>query len=314
MLLKIIIFIVLTSILTLSESYSVVLQIDIWSNLKQLNLEFSDDDKKLIHTIEQKKENAKELIIQAGESGNRADLENAFDELFSASRNLFGIYARYCKIIRDELPENLPPELDRPVNLERRAREKLSKSEILRNQADDTDEFTRAERIYMMTFDLEQLALLHMGRALRLYQDLPVIYAYQWYDDYTIMTGIPQKIITTVNEELKEIKEGPVKEDLAGEQIRHQQPGNGITYIVQIAAHSSEIPEKDIRNIYGGSRQIKVMIEENWYKYYFGPYNTFEEAAKVMKSLDMDNTFLAAYFNGKRIGIGEARKKQAEEK
>lgn len=298
--------------LTLSKSYPVIFQIDIWPNLKHLNLDFSDDDNNLINIIEQRKENAEDMIQQAVEAKNREYMEKAFNELFAASRDLFDIYDEYCKSKMEDLESKLPPELDRPVHLEHLAQEKINESEILRNEAGNANELTRAKKIYMMAFDLDQLALLNKGRALRLYQDLPVIYEYRWYDDYIVMTGSPEGIIGFIYDEPKEKEEITDKKGNDEAQEVIQQPGKGIKYTVQIAAHSSEISEKELSIIYSGNRQIKMMIEDKWYKYYIGPYSTFQEAERVMKSLDMENVFLAAYLDGKRIGIGEARKRQAD--
>lgn len=301
---KILIGILLITSMTVTKLYPNVMQLDIWPYLKQLNPEISDLDLIRINEIERHKENASELISKAVEEENREFLERAYRELFIATRDLFEIYAQNCKTERDGLTDMSLPDLDRPVQLERRAQEKLNKSDILRNEAGNMQDLTRARTFYGMAFDLDQLALLNIARALRIYQDYPVVYAYKWEDDFTAMDSKPDRIIRVI-----EIDEEGEPEGIDREEETLQSPG-GLIYIIQIAAHVNEIPDNELRKIYNGDRQVKMMHEDNWYKYYLGPYTTFEEAEIVMKSLQMRNIFMAAYFNGKRIDIGEAMKMQ----
>lgn len=302
--LLIIIFLILNSFS--SKLYSSEPQLDIWSNLKNLHLEFSDRDQKRLTRIEQRKDNAEGLIAQASSSENREDMGKAFNELFTASRELYDIYERYCKSERDDLPGTLPPELDRAFELESNAQENLNKAEILKDEAENTEELTSAKNIYMMAYDLEQMALLNLGRALRIYQDYPVMYAYDWDDDITIMEDSPERVVRVIKDDDEETVQQEESNDTSG----IKESFEGITYIVQIAAHIREIPEEEIREIYSGNKEVKLMREDNWYKYYFGPYATFEKAEEVMKSLDITNVFIAAYLDGNRIGIGEARDQQ----
>ncbi len=295
-------------VMTFSKSYTADAQLDIWSNLKQLQLGFSDPDSVTIGQIEHRKENASGLVEKAIEEEDNEYIKRAFNELFTASRDLFDVYDQYCKNEREKLSAIPPSEIDRPVKLERRAQEKISKSEIIRSEADNINEFTKLVQMFLVAFDLEQLALLNKGRALRVYQDFPVVYSYQWEYDFTSMEGTPTGITRVINtgEELHEGQEEKIPEA--------KQPGKGISYIIQIAAHVSEIPQNALREIYKGDLPVKMMVEDNWYKYYLGPFDTFKEAGSVMSSLGLNNVFLAAYLNGQRISVGEARKKQAEGK
>jgi hypothetical protein len=48
---------------------------------------------------------------------------------------LFDIYDQYCREERGKIRGNLPPELERPAEFERRARENLDKAETLKVEA-----------------------------------------------------------------------------------------------------------------------------------------------------------------------------------
>jgi hypothetical protein len=307
---KILTGILLISIMTVTNLYPAVMQLDIWPYLKQLKPDISDIDLVRTSEIERHKENASELISKAVEEENREFMERAYRELFLATRDLFEIYSQHCKTERDGLPDMSLPDLDRPVQLERRAQEKINKSDILRNEAGNMQDLTRARTFYGMAFDLDQLALLNIARALRIYQDFPFVYAYKWEDDFTAMDSTPDRIIRVIETGKEGEPEGIDREEIKIPEEENLQSPGGLIYIIQIAAHINEIPDNELRKIYNGGRQVKMMHEDNWYKYYLGPYTTFEEAEIVMKSLPMRNVFVAAYYDGKRIDIGEARKIQ----
>ena len=346
----------------LSPVYS---QLDIWDGLNQLHLEFTEEDNRELKRVEQQREIAYRLIARAVESESLPDLEIAFDELFTAGLTFFEIYDKNSRTERGKHPEEIMDELDRPVKLERMARDYIDKSKVLIDEAENYDEISRSEQLYWMAFDLKQLALLHKGRALRLYQDLPFVYFYQWEDDVTLMTGTPERIIRVINYDTEETAIPGQKDDRLSGQIREpvaqpagqtrepgaqpagqtrepvaqpagqtrepvaqpagqtrgsdrqnqQSPGrlpetNELYYIVQIAAHDREIPDSDLNKIYSGQRTINMIREDGWYKYFLGPCSSFEEADRIMKSLSTRNVFIAAYFEGKRIPVGEARKKE----
>jgi hypothetical protein len=309
--------------------YPSVAQLNLWPYLKQLQLDFSEEDETRIGRIDQHRENAMELVESAFETDNPVYLKRAFDELFTGSRDLFDIYTRYSTNELGRLPGELQSEFDKPFRMARLAQDYLRKSDILRNLAEKATDIDSADIIFLMAFDLDQLALLNKGRSLRMLQDLPVVYYYPWDVDYTSMESTPLRVVTVLDtdlynsddaEESVQVSVNPERETVsanadAGSPDRHGQTmevPETLIYIIQLAAHTSEIPGSSLSRIYSGSRQINLMIEDGWHKYYLGPFSTFEEADKVMKSLQMSNIFLAAYLNGRRIGIGEARKKQGE--
>lgn len=294
-------------ILFLAEPYVASAQLDIWSSLENLHLEFSERDNRKIERINKQKEIADNLTAQASGTSDPEVLEEAFNELFAASYALYDIYHEYCVDIRKSLPSSLPPELDRPVLFEQRAQEYLDKSEVLKSEAKKAEDPARAEHLFLMAHDLELIALLSKARALRIYQDFPVIYSYEWEDDITILREEPEKVVRKINDAAEE---EVVVEELAEESIYETK---GITFIVQIAAHTEEIPQSELNAIYGGNEKIKMMQEEGWYKYYLGPFRNFEEASEIMKILKSDTVFIAAYYDGERISVNEGRRMQSQQ-
>lgn len=302
---KILIFFRLISVIFFTETYLLAYQLDIWPDLKLLQLKFSDADSSAVTTIEQQKRDAENLIDEAVDSGDRAALEKAYEDLFSSTKALYFIYDRNFRSLRENLPAELPEDIERADEFERQSRANMNKSEIVREQASKTEGVTDSRRIYMIALDLEQMALLMKGRALRILQDYPFVYEYRWDRDFAITDGTPLRMV-------REITLTEEKRDLRVQEETDLADAEGISYIIQIAAHSEEISQSELNAIYSGSLKIDMIYEDNWYKYYFGPYRTFEEAEKVMKSLNLRNAFIAAYLNGRRIAVNEARKRQAE--
>jgi hypothetical protein len=279
-------------------------QLPVWDNLKNLHLQFSERDSRRITRIENQKNIADNLVEKASGSQDLALLDKAFNELSAACYALFDIYDQYCREERGKIKGNLPPELERPGEFERRAREYLDKAETLKVEARNADNPVKAEQMFLMAHDLELLALLSKGRALRIYQDFPVIYAYQWEDDITVMREEPEKIVRKIVETQEDTVLVNIPPDEIADEIK------GITFIVQIAAHIEQIPQAELNTFYSGSMEVKMMLEEGWYKYYLGPFRSFDEADKIMRSLDISNVFIAAYSDGQRISVSEGRRLQ----
>ncbi len=289
----------------LCNPYNAIAQLDIWPYLKHLDLNFSEDVSNKIEYIYQEKDKSDELISLAAEENRRELLEEAFSRLFSASNALYEIYGSCSKNTLSELPETMPAEFDRPFEFERHAENNMKKSGIIRNEAEKAEGFTESFRLYEMAFDLELIALLSKGRALRIYQDYPIIYEYPWDDDFTVMDGKPVRALRVI-----EIDHDEMDRDIEAADLTEKE---GISFIVQIAAHSEELSKSEINSIYSGAMDVNLIFEDNWYKYYLGPFERFEEAERVMKNLNIRNTFIAAYMDGKRLSVGEARRRQAQQ-
>lgn len=286
------------------NSYSAFAQLDIWPHLKHLQLSFNKDVTDSLNIITTNIARAERLIKAAAETGDREILVQAFSDLFASCQVMYGIYDRSSRSRRRELPSSLPEELRKIDDLKHMAEANMNKSLVIKKEAEKTENIKELIALYYVAYDLEMLALLNKGRVLRVMQDYPVIYEYVWDHDMTVMDGLHIRIIREVIGE--EETYDPEKEEY---DLKDTQ---GVSFVVQIAAHTSEIAGNDLRSIYSGNLEIKMIHEENWYRYYLGPWNTFEEAEKVFNMVNLRNAFISGYHNGKRIGVAEARRRQAQ--
>ncbi len=287
------------------KPYNAFAQLDIWPYLKQLELNFPEDIGNRIEDIYKQKDKLSKIISDASEENEMEMLEEAFSRLFSLSNSLYEIYDSYSKKILSEIPEPLPVEFDRPLEFERRAENNMKKAAIIRREAGKNEDFTESLQLYEMALDLEMIALLNKGRALKIYQDYPVIYEYPWDEDFTVMDGSPVRALRVIE----------IDRDLLEERVKPTDLTEieGVAFIIQIAAHSEKLSEAEIKSIYSGDMDVNMIYEDNWYKYYLGPWERYEEAEKVNKTLNIRNAFIAAYIDGKRLSVSEARRRQARQ-
>ncbi len=284
--------------------YTSAAQLNIWPHLKSIELNLPEETEQKIKDIFLDKRIADELIRKTASAENNGFLHEAYGRLFASSEALFELYNNLCMKIRAELPDDLPPGFLISEEYEQKSESGMDKAAILKKEAAGAEDIIKAEKLYEMAFDLEAVSLLYKARALRIYQDFPILYEYPWDDDFTVMDSKPVRAIRVI-----EIDESSSNDDSDTELTESR----GIYYIIQIAAHTEMLNRVELNAIYRGDREIKMIIEDNWHKYYLGPWESYDEADRVFRSLNLRNAFIAAYDDGKRIGVNEARRKQAQQ-
>ncbi len=285
---------------------SVDAQINIWPYLKEVDIGIPEESLEKIREADRHRQYAESLISISREADRREGIEDGFDELFSASETVIGLLDQYIDKTGKELPDPLPAEMSRPLRFRDQADRYIEMAKQLKEEAVATPDNKKAISVFFMAWDLEMVAILHKARALMLFLDFPVIYEYPWDHDFAVMSDEPRKatgIIEFKNE---------VKPETDAETRNSVMPETGVHYIIQIAAHTEELSQRQLTSIYPGSEKVSVMFEDGWYKYFIGPFDFFNEAERMMKAISLRNAFIAAYHDGQRISVGEARRREAE--
>ncbi len=297
-------------------AYNAVAQINIWPYLKETYLDLSDDGIEIIKQADQQRRYAENLISVSGEAGRREGINDGFDELFRASGIIFELLENHMDAAKGEVPDPLPAEMRRASEFETRSADYFEKAMQLKEEAEATGDDKKAISVLFMAWDIEMVSILYKARALQVYQDFPMVYQYPWSYDFAVLSDTPREakgIIETPagGEEETELQGPDGRPENRAEGDEQVVPDTGIHYIIQLAAHTEELDRRQLNAIYSGDERISMMFEDGWHKYFIGPYNTYEEADSMMKASGLRNVFIAAYHEGQRISIGEARRREA---
>lgn len=79
-----------------------------------------------------------------------------------------------------------------------------------------------------------------------------------------------------------------------------------LIFVVQIAASVSSLNDKQIQEIYNGTKKVKEIREGTWYKYQIEAGPTYDDARRLKNLLKIPGAFAVAYKNGQKIDIRKA--------
>ncbi|MBI4947165.1 MAG: hypothetical protein HY840_12290 [Bacteroidetes bacterium] len=129
----------------------------------------------------------------------------------------------------------------------------------------------------------------------------------------TITTSIPQTTETTEKIEKAENTENTTttkQPTTANVEPIVPSPEKSVSYKVQICALSKmQRGTAYFESKYSISNKVKMELHEGWRKYIVGKYTKYQEARDYrenLKSKGIDNPFVTAYNNGKRVTVQEA--------
>lgn len=268
--------------------------------MESLNISLPDRDNRRI-------ERARRAVISGYENAGLARVNANLDDLSKAGREIsaatsvyYEVFDSYCKQFWSRNRGAIAPEVERAREFERRASGHFQQAAVLREEAPKQKEFQHSVNLYTMAAELELLGLLNLARAIRVYQDFPVIYAYEWEDDVEVPRESPERVARVM------AMHSDAESEPAMEEKKPQDRKPDISFIVQIAAHTIPMHENYLRTIYRGKQAIQMIQEDPWYKYYLGPFKTFDEAQRVLQVVNVKNAFIAAYEDDRRVNVREA--------
>lgn len=244
--------------------------------------------------------------------------KEAYPKLIKASKLFeegnemkYSLYHKNCVDFWSKHKYDSPSGLENAKKFQKEALKYLEKAQLNRRSAENyINEYVKAYDRHYEAISLELISVKKEGRALQIFRDWPVHYAYQWDDDVEKDLFAPQnkpKELATI-EPPKPAEKTLAKEDKP--QIKSTEkdlPDSMIIfYSVQIAAHTMLMPEARIREtIYKGKMPMQQIHEDGWYKYLLGHYKSYEEAQTLLNEIKVDKAFVVAYKNGKRVPIKE---------
>lgn len=303
---------------------------------KNLNLKLDKGDEKDLEKAAEDFEEAKQLFdrgVQVFKSLPASDSLLAYDKDYQkkyeealdyikdgsqiyhdASMTFFTVYKSGADHFWEEQEKagHYALGLEKAKYLESISQKSFKEAQMYRNILNETHIFEEAIEYLNKANHHEIVAIRDQGRALQIYQDFPIEYAYEWEDDIDIEEIIAQKEAErrARNEKLYGAKKPKDEEpiSLPRKQKEPEKPYIGvIIYRVQIAAAKSRINDEYIKTVYSGDKNVMEIQEDEWYKYQIGQYQSFKDAVDELKASDVDKAFIVAYQDGNRISVQKAR-------
>jgi len=88
---------------------------------------------------------------------------------------------------------------------------------------------------------------------------------------------------------------------------------DNIFYIVQVAASRIPLSRDFVENLYKGQEDIYLRKEEGWHKYQIGHTNSYEQAKRTLRTVDVPGAFIASYKIEDKLKLWEAIRITREE-
>ena len=90
--------------------------------------------------------------------------------------------------------------------------------------------------------------------------------------------------------------------------VKKKQKQDDIVFKIQIAASVKPLSIEKLKKISNLNEVIYAELVNGWYKYLVGFFNTYEKAQKYKLIVGVDDAFVVAYKNGKRINAKEFKR------
>ena len=227
--------------------------------------------------------------------------QESFDQMFE-------VFAENCELARARMKEmhHYSSGLLKAKYYEIRSQKGMDRADNIREIVELADKPGWMQYKMSEALELEKLAIRDKGRALNIMQDFPVEYDYGWENDVTpeeVEAALGDPAINRPPDDLFVQKPVEKKDTVVSEEVVNPE---AVIFSVQIAAHTSPLPDEYIRKFYQGNLEVKEKIEGGWYKYTIGEFYSFNEVNNLLAKCNVERAFIVAYQNDKKLTIKEA--------
>ncbi|MCF6241846.1 MAG: hypothetical protein L3J74_10945 [Bacteroidales bacterium] len=231
--------------------------------------------------------------------------------------NFHGVAVRKYQLFKEDIQkfhkQSSSAKIDSSKSLEKLAHDAFADAEVKVQIAYHTVNHGEQFDIYTRAYVLEQIGLLYQHKIYAMFLAWNMATSKQI--DKEIESLLKNEPLNTYSEDKNQqiVKDSIVyKEVLIHDTIIIEKENSGIIYRVQIAASKVPVSMKELQKIYPANSPIHTSIENGWYKYSVGLFNTYREAQKFKINIGVKDAFVVAYINNNRVDISEALKEEKQ--
>lgn len=264
---------------------------DLHVAIKELGLTLAKSEQRKVDKATSLMDNASTLLEKARNAGKNSGaysfLKQASSKYESALHTMKGLYESALKDFYDKANPIMINKFDHARYYDQRAEGYASAADRVMQKLDSVKGVENYYPVYANAYENVKWAIINELRAVKVYQDFPLEYPYEWDDffrEHQIMLAREEASRYASHPELKQQAQQEAKETY-----------RTIYFRVQIAAHTMRIPSLQLWAIYKGKVPIKEVYENGWYKYTIGNFERYDEALTLLKSCNVKKAFIVAY-------------------
>jgi len=258
------------------------------------------------------------LLVQASSSKSYESKANKIKEkcierlikasgLYEVAYNV--ILSIYKPKLRKIRPKNDPKRIEVGKLLEKEASEHFVTAAMIRTKNNREKNYNKILLNIQEVQSLENLGMSKLINAFGIYLNWPEV-----IKDFkeNLTEDVPDKIDSTINTAIVD-KNPKIVNDLNKKDsllVNNKQTikKTEIIFKIQILAVRKEADELRVRSIYSGNEKVTENIENGWYKYTIGNFQTYAEAIAYKNKLNLLGSFVVAYQGGFRVDISSVIK------
>ena len=171
-------------------------------------------------------------------------------------------------------------------------------------------------KIYTNAFKLEQIGLLYQQKIYALFLDWPPVNLTDIDKEIlAVQKNIPfySKKPERLVPENNRIDPIIYQKVFVHDTIIIQKKQKEYVFRVQIAASKKPLNIAILKRIYHADDIINTEVEDGWYKYSVGKFDTYREAKKFKINIGVSDAFIVVYRKGQKVEVSEALKHNKNE-
>ncbi len=257
-----------------------------------------------------KERKKRQKILKKAEKVEAKALESRVQSLDNYHEVAVRKYQIYKNDLKKFMKTSAKSKVDSAKVWEKQAYESFADAEIKVQIAYHTVNHGDLFDIYTQAYKLEQIGLLYQNKMYALFL------AWEQADieriDKEILAMQQNRPINNQLSEINLIDSIVYEKVVVYDTVRINKKNPELIYKIQIAASKKPLSIEQLRKIYHADDIINTVIEDDWYKYSVGIFETYYEAKKFKINIGVSDSFVVAYKKGERVQISDDVKNNTE--